>query len=255
MGKALLVVSSMEKIVADPSAVAAMSQALGMDLSLLPTGMDVFSFLDQLPASQVSQITNAITEKFATLGDSMIIQTAVGMVKKEYIALGMDTDQLQINYILNTGIKMLFVSLLSVICTIAVGFLSARVAAGTARDVRKIVFKKVESFSSAEFDKFSTASLITRSTNDVTQVQMVIIMMMRMVFYAPIIGIGGVIRALGKSTSMWWIIALAVVVLLGLILTVFSIALPKFKAIQNLIDRLNLVMRENLSGIMVIRAF
>jgi ATP-binding cassette subfamily B multidrug efflux pump len=255
MGKALLVVNSMEHLIADPSAAAAMGQALGMDLSQLPSGMDIFTIFDQLPASQVSIISKAITDKFNTLGESMIIQTAVGVVKNEYISLGMDTDQLQINYILKTGIKMLLVSLLSVICTIAVGFLSARVAAGTARDVRKIVFQKVESFSSAEFDKFSTASLITRSTNDVTQVQMVIIMMMRMVFYAPIIGVGGVIRALGKSTSMWWIIALAVVVLLGLILTVFSIALPKFKAIQNLIDRLNLVMRENLSGIMVIRAF
>ena len=255
LGKALLVVSSMEKIAADPSASAAMGQALGMDLSQIPPGMDIFTVLKQLPATQLSEISKFISDKFTTLGDSMIIQTAVGAVKDEYIALGMDTEQLQIQYILNTGIKMLLVSLLSVICTIAVGYLSARVAAGTARDVRRIVFKKVESFSNAEFDKFSTASLITRSTNDVTQVQMVIIMMMRMVFYAPIIGVGGVIRALGKSTSMWWIIALAVVVLLGLILTVFSIALPKFKAIQNLIDRLNLVMRENLSGIMVIRAF
>ncbi len=113
----------------------------------------------------------------------------------------------------------------------------------------------MENFSSTEFDKFSTASLITRSTNDITQIQMVVIMMMRMVIYAPIIGIGGVIRAIGKSANMWWIIALAVVVLLGLILTVFSIALPKFKIIQNLIDRLNLVTRENLSGMMVIRAF
>jgi ATP-binding cassette, subfamily B, multidrug efflux pump len=255
MAKALLVVSSIEKMTADPSTAVSMGQALGMDLSKLPPGMDVFTILSKLPASQVSIITKAINDKFTTLGDSMIIQTAVGVVNNEYIALGMDTDQLQINYILNTGIKMLLVSLLSVACTILVGFLSARVAAGTARDVRKIVFQKVESFSSAEFDEFSTASLITRSTNDVTQVQMVIIMMMRMVFYAPIIGVGGVIRALGKSTSMWWIIALAVVVLLGLILSVFSIALPKFKAIQNLIDRLNLVMRENLSGIMVIRAF
>ena len=124
-----------------------------------------------------------------------------------------------------------------------------------ARDLRRDVFQRVESFSSTEFDKFSTASLITRSTNDITQIQMVVIMMMRMVFYAPIIGVGGVIRAIGKSATMWWIIALAVVVLLGLIVTVFSIALPKFKIIQNLIDRLNLVTRENLSGMMVIRAF
>jgi ATP-binding cassette subfamily B protein len=150
---------------------------------------------------------------------------------------------------------MLLVTLLSVLCTIAVGYLSARTAAGLARDLRRNVFQKVESFASTEFDKFSTASLITRSTNDVTQSQMVVIMMMRMVIYAPIIGVGGIIRALAKSTSMWWIIALAVIVLLGLVMTVFSIALPKFKIIQSLIDRLNLVTRENLSGMMVIRAF
>jgi len=147
------------------------------------------------------------------------------------------------------------VTLLSGTCTIIVGYLSAQTAAGLARDLRRNVFQRVESFSSTELDKFSTASLITRSTNDVTQIQMVVIMMMRMVFYAPIIGIGGVIRAIGKSANMWWIIALAVVVLLGMILTVFSIALPKFRIIQSLTDRLNLVTRENLSGMMVIRAF
>ena len=150
---------------------------------------------------------------------------------------------------------MLLISLLGGACTIITGYLAARTAAGAARDIRKDVFEKVESFSSAEFDKFSTASLITRSTNDVTQVQMVIFMIMRMVFYAPIIGVGGVIRALGKGASMWWVIAVALVALLSLIVIVFSIALPKFKIMQSLIDRLNLVTRENLSGMMVIRAF
>jgi ATP-binding cassette subfamily B protein len=138
---------------------------------------------------------------------------------------------------------------------IVTGYLAALTAAGAARNIRKEVFKKVESFSSAEFDTFSTASLITRSTNDVTQVQMVIFMTLRMVFYAPIIGVGGVIRALGKGASMWWIIAVALMALLSLILIIFSISLPKFKIIQSLIDRLNLVTRENLSGMMVIRAF
>ncbi len=136
-----------------------------------------------------------------------------------------------------------------------VGFLSAKTAAGSARDLRKDVFKKVESFSNTEFDKFSTASLITRSTNDITQIQMVVIMLMRMVFYAPIMGVGGVIRAIGKSSSMWWIIAVAVITLVSLVMVIFSISLPKFKVIQSLIDRLNLVTRENLSGMMVIRAF
>ncbi len=255
MGKALLIVSTIQQIMADPTKAAAMGQGLGFDLSQLPPGMDVFSLLSNLPSAQLSQVTATIDQKFATLGDSMITQMAVGSVKAEYAALGMDTAKLQTNYIIHTGVLMLLVSLLSITCTVVVGFLAAKTAAGSARDIRKDVFQKVESFSNTEFDKFSTASLITRSTNDVTQIQMVVIMMMRMVFYAPIIGVGGVIRAIGKSANMWWIIAVAVVTLLGLILVVFSIALPKFKIIQSLIDQLNLVTRENLSGMMVIRAF
>ena len=255
MGKALLVVSFLEQVLADPAKAATLGQGMGFDLSKIPPGMDLFTLLGQLPPQQLATMTATINEKFATLGDSMITQMAVGAVKSEYAALGMDTGKLQTNYIVRVGSLMLLVTLLSAACTIIVGFLSARTAAGLARDLRRNVFQRVESFSSTEFDKFSTASLITRSTNDITQIQMVVIMMMRMVIYAPIIGVGGVIRALGKTTSMWWIIALAVVVLLGLILTVFVIALPKFKSIQNLIDRLNLVTRENLSGMMVIRAF
>jgi ATP-binding cassette, subfamily B, multidrug efflux pump len=255
MGKALLVVTTIQQVMADPTKAAALGQSTGFDLSKVPAGTDIFTMLGRLPAAQLTQMTDAVNQKFATLGDSMIIQTAAAAVKLEYAALGMDTGKLSTNYILYTGFLMLLVSLLSITCTIIVALLSARVAAGMARDTRRDVFRKVESFSNTEFDKFSTASLITRSTNDVTQVQMVVIMIIRMVFYAPIIGVGGVIRALGKSTSMWWIIALAVIILLGLIVTVFSIALPKFKIIQNLIDRLNLVTRENLSGMMVVRAF
>jgi ATP-binding cassette subfamily B protein len=167
----------------------------------------------------------------------------------------MDTGKVSADYIMSIGMQMLLVVMLSVICNISVGFLSARTATGMARDMRKDVFKRVESFSNTEFDKFSTASLITRSTNDITQIQTVVVMVMRMVFYAPIIGIGGIIRAIGKSANMWWTIALAVIVLLGIILTVFTIALPKFTIVQSLIDRLNLVTRESLSGMMVIRAF
>ncbi len=255
LGKAWLVVASINQIISDPTKAAGMGQALGIDLSNLPMGSDLFSILKNLPQSQISSITSAISQKFSTLGDSTINQMAVGSVKAEYAALGMDTGKIQTDYITNAGLLMLGVTLISVICTIIVSYLSAKTAAGLARDLRRNIFEKVESFSSTEIDKFSTASLITRSTNDITQIQMVVIMMMRMVIYAPIIGVGGVIRALSKTTSMWWIIALAVVVLLGLIVTVFSIALPKFKSIQNLIDRLNLVTRENLSGMMVIRAF
>jgi len=255
MGRALLVVSFIKQVMADPSQAAAMGQELGFDLSKIPSGTDLFALLGRLPAAQLSQMTTAINSRFDTMGNSMITQTAVGLVKAEYAALGMDTGRLQNNYMIHTGTLMLLLSLLSGACTIAVSFLSARTAAGMARNLRRYVFTKVESFSSTEFDRFSTASLITRSTNDVTQIQMVVVMMMRMVFYAPIIGIGGVIRAMGKNPTMWWIIAVAVATLLGLILIVYSISLPKFKSIQGLIDRLNLVMRENLSGMMVIRAF
>jgi len=255
LGKAWAVVSGIEQIIADPTKAAPMESPFDFDLSRLPAGMDVFAMLEQMPAAQLSQISTAINASFANLEDNMINQMAVGAVMTEYEALGMNTGKLQTDYILRTGGIMLLISLLGGVLTIAVGYLASQTASGSARDIRKAVFKKVENFSNAEFDKFSTASLITRSTNDVTQVQMVIFMTMRMVFYAPIIGIGGIIRAIDKSANMWWIIALAVIVLLGLILSIFAISLPKFKIIQSLIDRLNLVTRENLSGMMVIRAF
>jgi ATP-binding cassette subfamily B multidrug efflux pump len=255
MGKAFLVVSGIEQMIADPSAAAPMAQDLGFDPSSIPAGMDVFALLARMPAEQRSQMSTAIEDRFAILGESMVTQMAVGAVKAEYEALGMDTAKLRSDYILRTGGTMLLISLLGGACTITVGFLASRTAAGAARDIRKDTFEKVESFSSTEFDTFSTASLITRSTNDVTQLQMVIFMIMRMVLFAPIMGIGGIIRAIDKSANMWWIIAVAVIALLGLILLVFSISLPKFKIMQSLIDRLNLVTRENLSGMMVIRAF
>ena len=255
MAKALLAVSTIEQVMADPAKAAQMGGNLGFDVTKIPPGTDVFAILKQLPPAQLSQMTDAVNKQFEALGDSMVVQAAVAAVKSEYEALGMDTAKLQNNYILNVGGIMLLLTLLSGACAIAVGFLSARIAAGSARDIRRDVFKNVESFSSAEFNKFSTASLITRSTNDITQIQMVVVMMVRMVFYAPILGIGGIIRVLGKDSSMWWLIAVAVLVLISLILTVFAIALPKFRAIQKLVDRLNLVARENLSGMMVIRAF
>jgi ATP-binding cassette subfamily B protein len=255
MGRALVIVSTIEQVMVDPSKAAEMGGELGFDPSKLPPGTDLFALLGRLPEAQLAQMTAAIQERVDILGDSMVNQMAVRAVKTEYTALGMDTGKLQTNYILRTGGLMLLISLLGGVCTVVVGFLAAKTAAGVARNIRKDVFKKVESFSNAEFNKFSTASLITRSTNDVTQVQMVIFMILRMVFYAPIIGIGGIIRAIGKSASMWWIIAVAVVALLSMILVVFSISLPKFKIMQALVDRLNLVTRENLSGMMVIRAF
>lgn len=255
MGKALLIVYTIEQAMVDPEKAALLSQGTQLDLSKLPPGTDLFAMLAKLPAEQLAQMKTAIDEQFATLGDSLVTQMAIAAVKAEYAAIGMDAAKLQTDYILHTGGTMLLISLLGGACTVATGYLAAKVAAGAARDIRRDVFKKVESFSSTEFDKFSTASLITRSTNDVTQVQMVIFMILRMVFFAPIIGVGGVIRAINMGATMWWIIAVAVVALLSLILIVFSMALPKFKVMQTLIDRLNLVTRENLSGMMVIRAF
>ncbi len=255
LGKALVAVNGIRKMMEDPSQAPPIDTGFDFDLSRIPEGMDVFQVLGMMPDAQRSQISTGINEVFASLGESMITQMAVGAVKMEYEALGMDAGKIQRDYILNTGSIMLLISLLGGACSITVGYLASKTAAGAARDIRKDVFKKVESFSSTEFNKFSTASLITRSTNDVTQVQTVINMIIRLVFFAPIIGIGGVIRAIDKSPNMWWIIAVAVIVLLGLIVTVFSISLPKFKVIQSLIDRLNLVTRENLSGMMVIRAF
>lgn len=255
MGKSFLAVSAVNQLMADPSKAAAMMQGAPIDLSKLPAGQDIFTVIQSLPAQVKTQIMSAIDAKFSALNTSMITQTAVSQVKAEYAALGMDTGHVQMNYIMKIGLQMLLVTLLSVMCTIFVGFLSAKAAAGMSRDLRRDLFTKVESFSKAEFDQFSTASLITRTTNDITQVQMLVIMSMRMIFYAPIIGAGAIIRAVDKSVSMSWVIALAVVILLGLIATVFSAALPKFKIIQKLVDRLNLVTREALSGMMVIRAF
>jgi len=200
-------------------------------------------------------MVGAISSRLTGIDPSVVTQMGVQAVKGEYERLGMDTVALQTSYILSVGGLMILLTLLSVVATVIVGFLGARTAAGFARDLRVNLFRKVENFSFAELDKFSTASLITRSTNDITQMQMVVVMGLRMFFYAPIIGIGGVIRATGKASSMWWIIALAVSIILGVIAVVFAIALPKFKSIQKLIDKLNLVVRENLSGMMVIRAF
>jgi ATP-binding cassette, subfamily B, multidrug efflux pump len=256
MGKAILAVSGIEQVLADPTKAAQMGGAFGgMDLSKLPAGMDVFTVLGKLPTDKLVQITDAINKKFEILGDKMIVQAAISPVKAEYKALGMDTDKLQNAYVMNVGGWMIALTLLSVVCTIIVGYLAAKIAAGLARDIRRDVFKKVESYSSTEFDKFSTASLITRTTNDVTQIQMVAFMMVRMVFYAPLIGIGGLIKVISKDSPLSWLIGIAVLILISLIMVIFSLSLPKFKIIQKLVDRINLVARENLSGMMVVRAF
>lgn len=222
-----------------------------------PEGTDFFAALNTYPdAGQVyGALNELLDEKLNGMDASMLQQMAIPAVKAEYSALGMDTTAIQQNYIWSNGGLMLLLALGSAACTVVVGLLAAKAGAGVARDLRERTFTKVENFSNVEFDKFSTASLITRNTNDVTQIQMVLILMIRMVIYAPIMGVGGVIMALNKSVSMSWIIALAVIVLLGFIGSIFAVVMPKFKKIQALVDRLNLVMRESLSGLMVIRAF
>lgn len=253
MGKAVLAVSGIQQMVADPSKATATDT--GLDFSKIPAGIDVFTLLAKMPVDQIASINSKMSGKFTALGDNAIIQATAGPIRDEYTALGMDTGALQSKSILNIGLIMIGISLLGMACTVAVGYLSAYAGSGLARDLRRDIFQKVENFSSTELDKFSTASLITRSTNDVTQIQMLVIMSMRMIFYAPIMGVGGIVRAMEKDSSMWWVIAVAVGMLLILIATVFSLSLPKFKIMQKLIDRLNLVTRENLSGLMVIRAF
>jgi len=210
---------------------------------------------ENLSAEQQRMIGQQMNEESVDLGDNMIVQAAASAIKAEYAALGMNTEQIQNRYIFRMGFLMLGISLISAVAIVLVGFLSARTAAGLAQNLRRLVFTKVEYFSKAELDQFSTASLITRSTNDITQIQTLLVMMIRMVIYAPILGIGGIIKVIDRNTSMSWIIGVAVIVLLILIASVFVVALPKFKLIQKLIDRLNLVTRENLSGMMVIRAF
>ncbi|KUO60132.1 MAG: ABC transporter [Gracilibacter sp. BRH_c7a] len=191
----------------------------------------------------------------AQMPDSMITQAVVAYISKEYEIIGLNTNTIQRNYILYTGGVMLLIALLSMTATVIVAYLGARVAAALSQSLRKNVFRKVAGFSNSEFDKFSTASLITRSTNDVQQIQMLMVMLLRIVFYAPILGIGAIIKVLNSESSMGWIIAVAVFAILTLVIVLFSVAIPKFKIVQKLVDRLNLVTREILTGTMVIRAF
>ncbi len=187
--------------------------------------------------------------------ESTIKQSGIMLSKEYYKELGADLVSLQASYILKIGMVMILVALLSGCATVLVSLHSSRIASGVSRNLRKEIFSKIESFSNDEFDKFSTASLITRCTNDVMQIQMLLTMGIRILIFAPIMGIGGFIMAMKKSVSMGWIIGIAIVFLIGMIIVIMSISMPKFKIIQKLVDRLNLVSRENLTGLMVIRAF
>lgn len=211
----------------------------------------VIPMLQQMPKETFSEAIESAENAQSMIGS----QVGATFTKLFYKELGVDLDAKQVHYIVIKGLEMLGIALLGVLAAVLVGFFASRISSGVAKQMRSDVFRKVESFSNTEFDKFSTASLITRTTNDVTQVQMLISMGLRLMCYAPIMGVGGIIFALQKSVSLSWIIALAVIVLLGLVIVLLNVAMPKFKSLQRLTDRLNLVSRENLSGMLVVRAF
>lgn len=235
--------------------------AAGMVYSVDTSGQySVSQLVDGYKAGLVTKeaLSDAAGQVEAAMGDmasSMKSQMAVELVKSEYTLLGYDLNAIQRNYLLITGAKMLAMTLLMVAAAIGVGFIGAKTAAAIGRDLREKLFTKVIGFSNADINKFSTASLITRSTNDVQQVQQVSVMMLRIVLYAPIIGIGGIIKVMGTDTGMGWIIGVAVGAVLSLVLVLMVVAMPKFKKMQSLVDRVNLVSREILTGTMVIRAF
>ncbi|PWH20174.1 MAG: ABC transporter [Anaerolineae bacterium] len=227
----------------------------GAELFQIPPGMDWSTVLSKIPLSTRQQIADRLYDRLSALGENVLRQNLSMAVRDEYLALGVNIPRLQSAYIQRTGLQMLGIAFLSALCTVTVGLLAARTAAGFSRDLRHLLYSKVLSFSSLEFDRFSAASLITRSTNDINQLQMLIMMMVRMVFYAPLIAIGGLIRAMSKDVSMVWTIGLAVITLVGVIFVAYQVSIKKFKLIQGLVDRLNAVARENLVGMMVIRAF
>ena len=212
----------------------------------VPEGTDPMQAISQLPEEALTSMIEKISEKIDKMQPSILTQAGVAYVKSEYEAMGEDVDAIQMHYIKISGVKMLGMALITMLCAICVVFLSSRVAAALGHDLRNAVYNKVISFSSREYHKFSTASLITRCTNDIQQVQQVMAMFFRIVLYAPILGIGGVIRVLKTDSSMTWILGLAVL---------FQVAMPKFTILQTLVDKLNLVTREILTGIPVIRAF
>ena len=223
----------------------------GMDLSGLSQAM----LNSGLTEGAIEEIRQQTLESMGDMSDSIITQRAILFVQAEYEALGMDLGQVQMNYLLTTGAKMLGLTLLMVVTAVLSGLLSSRTAAKIGMELRGQVFTKVLSFSNNELNKFSIASLITRSTNDIQQVQMVEVMLLRMVLYAPIIGIGGVIKVAGTRTGLSWIIVVAVVAIFAVVMALLFVAMPKFRKMQTLVDRLNLVAREILTGLSVIRAF
>lgn len=195
------------------------------------------------------------TSKLDDIEESMLSQLSISYIKNEYEKIGVDLAKLKTDYILKAGSYMLFVALIGMASTITVGYFAAKISAGIGKNLRKDVFKKVVNFSNAEFDEFSTASLITRSTNDINRIQTVLVMMIRMLFYAPILAVGGILNVIRIDYSMGWILVLATVLIILVVLCLFKFVMPKFKVLQKMIDKLNLIIREMLTGMLVIRAF
>lgn len=255
LGKPILMVLAFEE---DSEQVLQLKDSLAKSLPSEATNsgnMNIFQMLKLLPKDNLNTITSEISSKFDDFEDSMINQMSVKYIKTEYERLGVDIEGMQSHYILIAGAKMLGIALVSMVASVFVGYIAARVAASLGRRLRSGVFKKVLSFSSTEMGEFSTASLITRSTNDIQQIQLLMVMLLRILFYAPILGIGGVIKVLNTNTEMSWIIALAVGIIMIVVLALFKLVMPKFKLVQKLVDKLNLVTREILTGLQVIRAF
>ena len=247
---AYALVSMMEELAPADSATQSEEQASGT--------LDAEAMVQLTAMMQSGALDEQLNEAIATAAvtpESMLDQTGVVLTKSFYTQLGADTDAIQTSYILKVGLRMAGLAILLTVCAISAGFCMARLGAGVGRDLRRGVFRKVSYFNNNEMDQFSGASLITRSTNDITQVQNFLSIGLRMMCFAPIMGIGGLIMGLSKCLNLAWVLALALIVMLGLILTLFAVAMPRFKKMQTLIDRLNLVSREELSGLMVVRAF
>ena len=215
----------------------------------------IFDIMKMLPGEQRTAMVEKMGEQMDDLPDTILDQAAVSYCKSVYQDLGMDMEKIQTGYLAKTGGMMIALAFLGMAASVLVGFLASRVGASAGRDLRGRVFHKVVGFSNHEFNQFSTASLITRSTNDIQQIQMLIVMLLRMVLYAPILAIGGVFQVMKTNVSMSWIIGLAVIIIACMVLLLFVVAMPKFKMLQKLVDKLNLVTREILTGLSVIRAF
>ena len=217
--------------------------------------VDMFTILESMPKAQRDDMIKEMDNQLVNLPEAMISQGAVSFVKSEYDKIGIDTGNIQTKYILTTGAKMIGITVLSMMAAITVGFLASRVGASLGRTLRSKTFEKVMRFSSKEMTEFSTASLITRSTNDIQQIQQMTVMILRMVFFAPFMALGGIYKVLNTNTSMTWIIGVAVLGVLVIVGILFTTVMPRFKILQNLVDKLNLVTREILTGLPVIRAF